>query len=325
MAQRRALVLGVNGQDGSYLAESLLARGWSVHGAARQTESRWLGDAIDFSYHSLDLNDLGALSALLKTLRPDFIFHMAAVHGASGFSYESHWQEAHAVNTLAAHAVLEYLRSDARDGAMIYASSSKAFGLELPAVVTESSPRSSTCIYSTTKNAATDLIRYYRLRHRVRASVIWTFNHESPRRGGEYFIPNIVNILASSILDPSFVGRIGTLQFAADWGDAAEYMDIVADVAERLRGEDFILASGTTWAAKEFVDALFQRYQLRSQEHLIEQQPVSPGASPPDWHADLSALRNKLGRTPRRSILHVCDEILQSNHPEAWRKARTPT
>jgi len=323
MAQHRALVLGVNGQDGSYLAESLLARGWSVHGVGRQAESRWLGDTRDFSYHELDLTDIDAFSTLLKALQPDFIFHMAAVHGASGFPYESHWKEAHAVNTLAAHAVLEYLRANAHNAAMIYASSSKVFGLELPAVVTESSPRTSSCIYSTTKNAATDLIRYYRLRHRVRASVIWTFNHESPRRGGEYFIPNIVNILANSILDPGFVGRIGTLQFASDWGDAAEYMDILTDIAEKLPGEDFILASGTTWAAKEFVDALFQRYQLCSQVHLIEQQLASPVTSPPDWHADLSTLRNKLGRIPQRGILQVCDEILKSNHPEAWRKTRT--
>ena len=122
MTQRLALVLGVNGQDGSYLAESLLARGWSVHGAGRQAESRWLDVAKNFTYHELDLNDIGALSALLKTLRPGFIFHMAAVHGASGFSYEDHWLETHAVNTLAAHAVLEHLRCDAPDGAMIYIS-----------------------------------------------------------------------------------------------------------------------------------------------------------------------------------------------------------
>lgn len=322
MAQGRALVLGVNGQDGSYLAESLLARGWSVHGAGRQPESRWLGDARDFSYHALDLNDLGALSALLKTLRPGVIFHMAAVHGAAGFSYESHWQEAHSVNTLAAHAALEYLRCDAPDAVMIYASSSKAFGLTLPPMITESTPRSSTCIYSTTKNAATDLIGYYRQRHGIRASVVWTFNHESPRRGAEYFIPKIVTILANSILDPGFVGRIATLQFASDWGDAAEYMDIVADIAEKAPGNDFILASGTTWAARNFVEILFQRYQLRSEEHLIEQQ-VPPATCIANWHADPSALRNALGRTPQRSIFEVCDEILKCNHAEAWRQART--
>ncbi len=320
MAQAHALVLGVNGQDGSYLAESLLARGWVVHGVGRQAASRWIGDKANYSYHALDLNETEALSALLRALRPGFIFHMAAIHGAAGFSYEDHWREAHGVNTLAAHATLEYLRREDPRGVMIYASSSKAFGLTMPSLVRESSPRQSTCIYSTTKNAATDLIAYYRQRHGLRASVVWTFNHESARRGNEYFIPKIVDTLARSILDPGFVGRIGTLQFASDWGDAAEYMDIVADIAEKAPGRDFILATGTTWMARDFVDRLFQRYGLRFTEHLVEQQAAS-GSQPPSWRADLSALSVAMGRTPRRSILEVCSSILQANHPEAWRKA----
>lgn len=203
---------------------------------------------------------------------------------------------------------------------MIYASSSKAFGLTMPSLVSESSPRQSTCIYSTTKNAATDLIAYYRQRHGLRTSVVWTFNHESARRSEEYFIPKIVDTLARSILDPGFVGRIGTLEFASDWGDAAEYMDIVADIAEKAAGRDFVLATGTTWTARDFVDRLFQHYGLRFAEHLVEQQAAS-ASLPPAWHADLSALRKALGRTPRRSILEVCNTILRINHPEAWRKA----
>lgn len=321
MAQARALVLGVNGQDGSFLAESLLARGWAVHGVGRQAGSRWVEEAPGYRYHALDLNNTEALSTLLRTLRPEFVFHVAAVHGASGFSYEDHWREAHGVNTLAAHAALEYLRKERPDGVMIYASSSKAFGLAMPDVVSESSPRQSTCIYSTTKNAATDLIAYYRQRHGLRASVVWTFNHESARRGDGYFIPRIVDTLARSIVDPGFVGRIGTLQFASDWGDAAEYMDIVADIAEKVPGRDFILATGTTWVARDVVDRLFQRYGLRFAEHLVEQQAAPAGNLPLAWHADLSTLSGALGRTPRRSILEVCDTILRTNHPDAWRKA----
>lgn len=274
-----------------------------------------------YGYHALDLNDTDAFSALLSVLRPGFLFHVAAVHGAAGFCYEDHWREAHGVNTLAAHAALEYLRQEAPDGVMIYASSSKAFGLAMPPVVSESSPRQSTCIYSTTKNAATDLIAYYRQRHGLRASVVWTFSHESPRRGAEYFIPKIIDTLARAILDRGFAGRIGTLRFASDWGDAAEYMDIVADIAEKAPGRDFILATGSTWNAQDFVDRLFQRYGLHYAEHLIEEQAGGRGVGPSAWRADLSALRAALGRTPAHSILEVCDTMLRTNHAEAWRMA----
>ena len=316
---RRALVLGVNGQDGSYLAESLLRRGWLVHGAGRQDRSRWLAADENFDYHSLDIGDLAALSALLKELQPDFVCHLAAVHGAAGFAYEDQWQAAHAVNTLSVHAVLEHLRRDAPRASLIYGSSSKVFGPVPPPLVSEATPRLSTCIYSTTKNAATDLINYYRSRHGLRASSVWLFNHESARRSGEYFVPRIVEILANSICEPGFCGSIVTLQFFCDWGDAAEYMDLIAGLAETSAGNDLILASGSTWHAEAFVDQLFRNYGLRWQDHMVETL-APPGESQPAWRADVSALARHCSRTPQRNILQVCDDILRSNHPEAWRK-----
>ncbi len=319
MAQARALVLGVNGQDGSYLAESLLARGWVVHGVGRQAESRWVMADERFTYHNLDIGDLADLQATLRDIQPDFIFHLAAVHGAAGFAYESHWHAAHAVNTLSVHAILEYLRGKAPDAAMMYGSSSKAFGATPPATITEATPRVSSCIYSTTKNAATDLINYYRSRHGIRASSVWLFNHESPRRSGEYFVPRVVEILANSICDPDFRGSIGTLQFICDWGDAAEYMDLTASMAETAPATDFILASGITLRGEGFVDRLFRRYGLRWQDHMAETL-APPADAPPAWRADISTLKTRLATTPRRSIYQVCDDILRIRHPEAWRK-----
>ncbi len=319
MAQPRALVLGVNGQDGSYLAESLLARGWVVHGVGRQVESRWVAADDGFTYHNLDIGDLTALKSALCDIQPDFIFHMAAVHGAAGFVYEDHWQAVHAVNTLSVHAVLEHLRRCAPKAAMIYGTSSKAFGPVPPRVISETTARVSSCIYSTTKNAATDLINYYRLRHGIRASSVWLFNHESPRRSGEYFVPRVVEILANSVCDPDFRGSIGTLQFLCDWGDAAEYMDLTVSMAETAPATDFILASGITLHGEEFVDRLFKRYGLRWQDHMAESL-MPPSDAAPTWRADISTLKARLGATSRRSIYQVCDDILRIRHPEAWRK-----
>ena len=322
MVRHRALVLGVNGQDGSYLAESLLARGWLVDGVGRQPMSAWIPESKGFSYHALDLNNLVALTALLHERKPGFIFHLAAVHGAAGFRYEDHWLESHTVNTLATPAVLAHQRRHAPKSVLVYASSSKAFDPTQVSVVSESTPRRSTCIYSTTKNAATDLIAYYRRQHRIMASVVWTFNHESPRRRAEYFIPRVVSILANSILDSGFKGEIGTLRFSADWGDAAEYMNFVGDMAEMAPGKDFVLASGTNLQATQFVSELFGRHQLRWQDHLSERDCVPTADPAPALHADLTALRAALGRIPQRSIYDVCDQILNRNHPDAWLKAR---
>jgi len=316
-APRRALVLGVNGQDGSYLAEHLLVQGWMVAGVGRQATSRWVSLAPGFQYVPLDLADSARFAALLQEFRPDAIFHFAAVHGSAGFSYEEHWHDVHLVNTVATHAALEYLRVVAPEAVLVYASSSKVFGEPLPLHITEASPRASTCIYTTTKNASTDLIRYYRSRHGLRASVVWTFNHESPRRGGSYFLPRIIDTLARAILDPHATGQIGALGFWSDWGDAQEFMAMVAAIAEQAPGTDLLLATGQTWWAMDFVDTLFQSHGLRWRDHLIVASDA-PAQRPPRWAADVSGLQRVIGRSITRSVFDVAQDILQVRHPQAW-------
>lgn len=314
---QRCLVLGVNGQDGSYIANHLLVRKCLVWGVGRQPTSKWVGPNKRFTYNSLDLTNIADLTALMRAIDPHRIFHFAAIHGAAGYEYEEHWYEAHLVNTLATHAILEHIRRSNKEGVLIYASSSKAFGHAPPTHTSELCVRKSQCIYSITKNAATDLIQYYRSRHGVLASVVWLFNHESPRRASSYFIPHIVNILANSILDSNHQGSIDSLSFWGDWGDANEYMRLVVDIAEKAPGNDFILASGATLWARQFVERLFLRYGLDAANHVIPR-ATSPKTKPKRWRADISRLSQMLGSTPRVRIQDVCDEILRLNHPTSW-------
>jgi len=313
----RAMVLGVNGQDGSYLAERLLKKGWEVIGIGRQPESRWLPSVHGFSYHALDLSNLSKLSTLLSDTRPDAIFHFAAVHGSAGFSYEECWKDVHSVNTVSAHVILEYLRCANPEGILVYASSSKVFGSTPIGVIAESNQRFSNCIYTTTKNAATDLIAYYRKRHRIRASVVWTFNHESPRRGCSYFIPQLVDILAKSILNHDYVAEIGTLGFWCDWGDAEEYMDIVTCIASEIPGTDFLLATGKTLWAEDVVNTLFKKYGRCWENNIIEK--LAPlKERPATWRVDLTKLYVATNRLPVCTIFDVADNILRTNYPNVW-------
>ena len=314
---KRALVLGVNGQDGSYLAQALLRQGWRVLGVGRQRASRWLPLSDSFSYHALDLAHLQALSAFLIRHRPDTIFHFAAVHGPSGFLYEEHWQEVHAINTVTVHLILEFLRSSSPDTLLVYASSAKVFDFERLGHISESSPRQSSCIYTTTKNAATDLINYYRHKHKIKASVVWTFNHESPRRGTGYFVPQIVDNLAKSIVDTKHTGEIATLNFWCDWGDAEEFMQIVASQPESLADHDFILATGTTLWARDVVQAIFTKYYSSWHNHLVEKNPYNE-STPKIWHADITLLESTLKLRPQRTIFNIVDDILRLNYPKAW-------
>lgn len=304
-AARTALVLGANGQDGSYLCETLVARGHDVVAVARQPQPRWPVADARYRYESCDIADTAALEALLARVRPGIVFHFAAIHGAAGFDYEAVWRQAHQVNTHSVHAVLEHIRRDDPACGLVYASSAKVFGAPLPARINEETPRVSTCIYSITKNAAHGLIDYYRARHRVAASVLYLFNHESPRRGADYFTPRIAQALARAKRDGGQT-RLHTLDFACDWGDAREYMEIAADIGARGLGEDYVLASGKTWTGREMAQALFARHGLDYRQHLNE---AAPGAPPQLYQADIARLSARLGRAPARSILDVIDEM----------------
>lgn len=313
----RALVLGVNGQDGSYIADVLIKKGWFVIGVGRQSKSRWIDESSSgYSYHRLDLSDDRNFSAFLIEFMPSVIFHLAATHGPSGFNYEAHWRDAHAVNTLSVHAALEHLRCQAPNAVFVYASSSKVFRTSTGGVFTEFSPRESSCIYSTTKNAATDLINYYRHQHQLKASVVWTFNHESPRRLGNYFIPKLVNNLAHALVDRAYSDTIDSLAFWCDWGDARDYAAIIASIAAEAPGEDFIIASGKTLWAEDFVSMLYASHGLSYQNHLHVKNPVGTKRPNAFW-ADISLLRQRISVPQMRSIFEISDDILLTNHPHA--------
>lgn len=306
---RKALVIGANGQDGSYLCETLCARGYDVVAVGRQAQPRWPSPSGIYRYVSCDIADTTMLEDLLRETAPDMVFHFAAIHGAAGFDYEAVWRQVHLVNTLSVHAILEYIRAVRPGCGLVYASSAKVFGTPLPAHITEATPRQSTCIYSITKNAANGLIDYYRARHGAQASVLYLFNHESSRREAGYFIPRIADALTRAKADGGKTG-LHTLDFACDWGDAREYMEITADIGERGLGEDYVLSTGRTWTGREMVTQLFARHGLDHAKHLTEK--AAPATQPVAlYHADNARLKARLCRVPERSILDVFDDMLQ--------------
>jgi len=309
----RALVLGINGQDGSFLAEHLIRRGYQVTGIGRQEYSLSVKSSEFFDYRCLDLRDTSALELLLSECTPDVIFHMAAVHGSDGTSYEKMWPDMLAVNMGSVQVVLEYLRTEAKDSIFVYASSGKVFGPEYPQSITETSSKSSSCLYTITKMGAQGLIDYYRDRYKVRASTLFLFNHESYRRSKEYFIPIVVELLRKSLSDAAFQGEVKTLKFCCDWGSAEEYMDIAVDVAEKAAGEDFILGTGTTWWAESFVETLFLQHGLDYRKHIIERQngDAALSHSSLSFHVDIAKLRALVGRIPEIDLVQVCERILE--------------
>jgi GDPmannose 4,6-dehydratase len=307
----KALVLGINGQDGSYAAEALLRRGYLVVGAGKQEKSRYLKSSPSFSYRQLDLQDAGALDALLKAERPDVAMHLAAVHGAAGFRYEPVFASMMAVNVVAAQTVLEYARREQPGLKFVYANSAKVMPTPLSGTIDESTPRRASCLYSVGKTAASDIIDLYRESHGIFAANLILFNHESVRRAPEYFLPKLAAGLARSMREPGFRFSVKTLDFRMDWSCAEEFMDIAADIAERAPPGDYVLASGVTRHARESVDAWFRSYNLDYRQHVDESLP--PQSAGPEFRVDVSKLYAAIGRRPERSIDEVVSELVNLN------------
>ncbi len=303
---KTALVLGVNGQDGSYLAEVLIERGYDVTGVARQSASRWI-DPGRFRYIALDIADAAALDALLAAIRPDEIYSMAAVHGASGYAYEAGWREALAVNVGSVHTCLEHMRMRSKHARLFYPSSLKAFGAHPPPCISEATPRASDCLYSITKNAATELIRYYRTHHGAFACVGYYFNHDSPRRPDSYFLPRLAARIATQLEQKGAAPDVATLDFWCDWGSSREFAEMTVELLQADEPHDVIMATGQP------VYAAALAAELAAAVGLAVPAANNVSGEPP-FRADVTKLRDLLGRAPRMRAFDVAAWILLERH-----------
>ena len=306
----RSHVLGVNGQDGSYLTETLLSRGHEVIGVGRAAESAYARPEPTFRYISADLRGMDTFAGLVADVAPDQAFHVAAIHGASGFAYETLWRDMMAVNVMALQVLLEHARGAAPNMRIVYAGSSKIFPPPLSGVIDEESTVRATCLYGIGKLAARDLMTHYRAEHGIRSTNLILFNHESPRRPPEYLLPTLARAIFAAKRDPEHRTMIRTLDFRLDWGAADEFMEIAADIAEKTDEPEFVLASGTTWHGREAAQHLFAMHGLNSERHLIETLP--PGDPGPEFRVSLDRLERVIGRKPQKDVGRIVGEMIDA-------------
>jgi GDPmannose 4,6-dehydratase len=240
------------------------------------------------------------------------VFHLAAIHSsADGPPYEERFAELIEINTISLHETLEALRALGTGARIVYASSAKVFGADLPARVIETTGFRTDCLYALSQNAAHDLIVYYRRVHALPGTVLFFFNHESELRPPDFFIPKLVAGLARAMRDRSATVELATLDFHGDWGSAEEYMDIAIDVAERAPGMDLIVATGRAIHARDLAEKLFAAAGLDFRDHIFE---LSGAPGQGAFQADLTRLNDAIGRVPVTTVFDVCLRILARNY-----------
>ncbi|MGX5655545.1 GDP-mannose 4,6-dehydratase [Geodermatophilus nigrescens] len=298
-----ALVTGVGGQDGGYLAEQLVAAGHEVHGtvtdpgAALPAHLAGLGDRL--RVHRADLRDPGSLTSLVDAVEPDRVFNLA---GAS--SVAASWSDPVGtldVNGRAVVALLEHLHRRADQGAtvrLVQASSGEVFAGAAGEPVTEESPVSPVSPYGAAKAVAHQSVGMYRARG-LHASSLVLFNHESPRRPERFVTRKITRGVAAIAAGRADRLVLGNLDVWRDWGWAPDYTTAMALAAEADEPGDYVVATGQAHSLRDLVAVAFAEVGIDDWEPLVASDPAL--VRPADAEVlvgDSTRLRERLGWTP---------------------------
>jgi len=274
---KKALITGITGQDGSYLADLLLDRGYEVHGIVRRA-STFNTSRIDHLYadphvngvrmflHYGDLSDSVNLVKLLYDLKPDEIYHLAAQsHVRVSFDIPEYTSDVTGVGTIR---ILEAIREVGLRSRFYQASSSEMFGKAQQVPQTEKTPFWPRSPYGVAKAFAYWATVNYRESYGLCASNGILFNHESPRRGETFVTRKISRAVAAIKHGLQKELFLGTLDAKRDWGYAPEYVEGMWRILQHGEGDDFVLATGETHTVREFVETAFSHVDLDWKEFV---------------------------------------------------------
>jgi len=266
LPMKKALILGITGQDGSYLAELLLARGYAVHGLVRRASqfnrgridhlrAAADGDAGRFELHYGDLTGTASLRRVLTQVEPDEVYHLAG-QSHVGLSFdlaEATCQE----NGMATLALLEILRDLQLPVRLYHAASSEIFGRPPVAPQDETTPFLPVNPYGCAKSFATQVCRVFRESYGMFVANGIAYNHESPRRGENFVTRKITSAAARLRAGADEVLTLGNLDAGRDWGYAPEYVEAMWRMLQAPRAADYVLATGRSTTVREFARAAF--------------------------------------------------------------------
>jgi GDPmannose 4,6-dehydratase len=298
----RALITGVTGQDGSYLAELLLAKGYEVHGIIRRS-STFSTERIDHIYGDLhlhygDVTDGGAIARLFGEIDPDEVYNLAAQsHVRVSFDQPAYTAQAVAVGALN---VLEAARTI--PACRVYqASSSEMYGTS-PPPQSETTPFHPRSPYGVAKVYAHWITVNYRESYGLHASCGILFNHESPRRGETFVTRKITRAAARIKLGRQKTLYLGNLDAKRDWGYAGDYVEAMWLMLQQDEPDDYVIATGETHTVREFCELAFARVGLDYRDHVAIDPRYYRPAEVDLLLGDGGKAREKLGWSPRVSF-----------------------
>jgi len=273
---KKALITGITGQDGSYLAELLLAKGYEVHGIIRRA-STFNTERVDHIYvdphakgarffmHYGDLSDSEQVAHIVYNIRPDEVYHLGAQsHVRVSFDIPEYTGNIVALGTAR---ILEAIRRSKRRIRYYQASSSEMFGAT-PPPQNERTPFAPRSPYACAKLYSYWMAKNYRDGYNIFASNGILFNHESPRRGETFVTRKVTRGIARILAGKDKILYLGNLDARRDWGFAPEYVEVMWKILQQDKAQDFVIGTGVSHCVREFVEEAFAYAGLDWKKHV---------------------------------------------------------
>ncbi len=323
---KKALITGIGGQDGSYLADLLLSKGYEVHGIVRRI-------AIEDSAHKLKnishLHDrvrlhvasLDNVLSLIKTIRevmPDECYHLAASSFVS-YSFEDEMSILNN-NINATHYLLAALKEFTPECRFYYAGSSEMFGAVEHSPQDETTPFNPRAIYGVSKVAGHHLVKNYRQQYSMFACSGILYNHESPRRGYEFVTRKIISSAVRIKLGGQDSVSLGNLDAHRDWGYAPDYVRAMWMMLQAGSPDDYVVATGETHTVREFVQTAFSCLDLDYEKYVRIDPKFFRPAEQVLLCGNPAKITSRLGWTRTRTLKEIIQEMVDSEMLLAMQK-----
>ena len=309
---RRALVTGIGGQDGSYLAEELLGHGDEVFGTVLGSPDRHpalagIRDRIELV--SIDLEDPQDIRRALRELEPDEVYHLA-----SASFVPASWEDPVETSTAAVAAVsglLDGIRQERPDAHFVYPASGEIFGAPAASPQNEQTPVAPLTPYGATKAFGHFLTGAFRREYGLHASSAILFNHESPRRPEQFLTRKVTRAAAAISLGLESELHLGDLSARRDWGYACDYVRALVLMARADEPDDYVIATGESHTVEEFVAAAFEEVGLDWRVHVRFDESLA--REPTALVGDPTKARERLGWAPELAFRDLVRLMVQAD------------
>ena len=312
---KKAFITGINGQDGSYLAELLLNKNYKVYGIFRRNSfPENQTTRLDKIYNKLELSygdvlDETALEKIINSVKPDEIYNLAAQsHVRISFEIPKFTAQTNAIGVLN---VLEAIRKNSRKSKFYQASSSEMFGISVDPdgyqrETTKFDPNSP---YGCSKVFGYNLVRYYRRAYNIFSCNGILFNHESPRRGSNFVTNKIIKTAVRIKLNLEKKLYLGNLDTFRDWGHSKDYVDAMHKILNHTKADDFVIATGQTHSIRQFCDITFKKLGLNYKNYVIQKKEYFRPSEVKYLRGDSKKARKLLKWKPKYAFEDLIEEM----------------